>query len=117
MAVETVDEWRALCARVGAGAPSLCLDVGHLYVTGEGTPAEIIAAHVDDLVQVHLEDMRRGVHEHLPPGEGDVDFAEVRNALQDHGYRGAVCFELSRSSHEAPRVVRLCRDAWGSARR
>jgi sugar phosphate isomerase/epimerase len=112
MAIDTVAAYRALCDRLGADAPRLCLDVGHLYVTGEGAPDEIIAARRHDLAQVHLEDMRRSVHEHLPPGSGDVDFQGVRQALAAAGYAGAVCFELSRSSHMAPEALELCRRAW-----
>ena len=112
MAIETVAQYEELADACGAEAPALCLDVGHLYVTGEGEPGPIIEAWAGRLAQVHVEDMRRGVHEHLPPGEGDVDFDGIRTALERVGYRGAVCFELSRSSHEAPRTVALCRDVW-----
>lgn len=114
MAVETVKDYAGLCAELGQ-PPRLCLDVGHLYVTGEGEPADILAAHGDRVAQVHLEDIRRGVHEHLVPGEGDVDFAAVRRALEACGYAGPVCFELSRSSHMAPRALELCRTAWDRA--
>lgn len=115
MAVETVAEWAALRAALGDAGPALCLDIGHLYVTREGTPQEILAQHGTAVVQVHLEDIRYGVHEHLPPGQGDVDFGAVHAALRRVPYRGPVCFELSRSSHEAPRVVALCRDTWAAA--
>jgi sugar phosphate isomerase/epimerase len=115
MAIETVAAYDALAADLGGSAPALCLDIGHLYVTGELPPAEVIARCADRLAQVHLEDMRRGVHEHLPPGEGDVDFAAVRSALQRQGYAGPVCFELSRCSHRAPWAVAVCRAAWDAA--
>ena len=115
MAVGTVAEFEAVAASLGAGAPALCLDIGHLYVTGEAEPDAIIAAHAGRLAQVHIEDMVRGVHEHLPPGEGDVDFAAVRGALERHGYEGPVCFELSRSSHCAPAAMDLCMAAWTPA--
>ncbi|HLU39777.1 MAG TPA: sugar phosphate isomerase/epimerase family protein [Planctomycetota bacterium] len=116
MAVETCADYEAVAARLGREAPALCLDVGHLYVTGEGDPAQVIERHAARLRQVHLEDMRRGWHEHLPPGEGDVDFTAVRRALEHAGYRFAVCFELSRSSHAGPDMVRRCRAAWDAAR-
>ncbi len=112
MAVETCAQYEAIATALGTEAPALCLDVGHLYVTGEGEPGAIIARHATRLRQVHLEDMRRGQHEHLPPGDGDVDFPAVWRALQAAGYRGAVCFELSRSSHAAPDMLRRCRAAW-----
>lgn len=116
MAVATVAEYLALCAELGGAAPRLCLDVGHLYVTGEGEPAEVIPRVADRIRQVHLEDIRRGVHEHLLPGTGDVDFREVRTSLEKSGYDGPVCFELSRSSHQAPVAVRTCRATWENSR-
>ncbi|MCB9882421.1 MAG: sugar phosphate isomerase/epimerase [Planctomycetes bacterium] len=93
----------------------LTLDVGHLLVTGEGTVQDVLRSSPMRLVQVHLEDMKPGVHEHLAPGRGDVDFASTLRALQTSGYAGPVCWELSRSSHEAPEVVRLCRDVFRSS--
>jgi sugar phosphate isomerase/epimerase len=112
MAVETVGDWRRLGAVLGAGAPALTLDVGHLYAVWEGEPAEVIRSAAPDLAQVHLEDMPRGEHEHRLPGTGDVDFPAVLKALSEAGYRGPVCFELSRSSHLAPAAVATCREVW-----
>lgn len=117
MAVETVADWRRVRAALGAAAPELTLDVGHLYAVWEGEPAAVIAAVAPALRQVHLEDMRRGVHEHLLPGTGEVDFPVVLTALENVGYRGPVCFELSRSSHAAPAAVATCRDLWNRCSR
>lgn len=112
MAVETVAAYRELCLRLGVGAPDLTLDIGHLYAVWEGEPADAIGACAHRLAQVHLEDMRRGVHEHLLPGDGDVDFGAVLNALKKAGYDGPVCFELSRSSHRAPEALQQCKAVW-----
>jgi sugar phosphate isomerase/epimerase len=112
MAVATLAQWRSVQQALGAEAPALTLDVGHLYVEGEGDPVALTAAAVPWLAQVHLEDMRRGVHEHLVPGEGEVDFAGVHRALRQGGYQGPVCFELSRSSHMAPQALQRCADLW-----
>ncbi len=112
MAVETLAAYRELCLRLGPAAPSLTLDIGHLYAVWEGEPAHAIGACADRIAQVHLEDMRRGVHEHLLPGAGDVDFVSVLSALQVSGYKGPVCFELSRASHLGPMAVQACKDVW-----
>ena len=117
MAVETVQDYQTLCREIGEEAPSLTLDVGHLLVTAEGEPEDIIPLCGGNIVQVHLEDMKRGLHRHLPPGEGDMDFRAVRSALEQIGYRGTVCFELSRSSHRAPELVELCSRTWAGAGR
>ena len=114
MAVATVDRFQEVAGQLGEAGPALCLEVGHLFVTGEGAPRDIIPGVAGDLAQVHLEDMRAGVHEHLLPGEGEVDFGEVRQALTSVGYQGAVCFELSRHSHMAVDALNICQDAWRS---
>ncbi|MFE7329639.1 TIM barrel protein [Streptomyces sp. NPDC057565] len=45
--------------------------------------------------------MRRGTHEHLEFGEGEIDFPPVLCALDDAGYRGLVTVELPRHAHAA----------------
>ena len=113
MLLETVAE--VLDLRQELGEPELfglTLDIGHLYVTAEGLPADIIPGLGELLLQVHVEDMRHGIHEHLPPGEGDVDFAAVWASLEAVEYSGPVCWELSRSAHAAPEMLRRARWAF-----
>lgn len=108
MLVETVDGWGRLRARVeAAGAPPvrLALDVGHLLVTQERVPAEAVREFAPVLGTVALEDMKRGVHEHLPFGEGDVDVPSVLRELVRAGYDRLVCVELSRDAHRAHELV------------
>ncbi len=50
--------------------------------------------------------MKRGVHEHLPFGRGDMDLAAVVKALDESSYDGLVSVELSRSSSDAVRIAR-----------
>jgi sugar phosphate isomerase/epimerase len=114
MAVETVADWHRVRAALGGAAPALTLDIGHLYVVWEGDPVEVIAANAAHLAQVHLEDMRRGVHEHLVPGAGEVPFGQVLDGLAAAGYQGPVCFELSRASHMAPTAVATCAQVWAN---
>jgi ribosomal protein S12 methylthiotransferase accessory factor len=49
--------------------------------------------------------MRRGVHDHLPLDEGDVDLPAVLRALRDVGYDRLVTLELSRDGHRAHEMV------------
>ncbi len=112
MALETFADYERVRAALGADAPQLTLDIGHLYAVWEGEPAEIVARAAPFMAQVHLEDHRRGVHEHLLPGDGEVDFEVVLKALDDSGYSGSVCFELSRQSHCAPTAVATCQELW-----
>ncbi len=50
--------------------------------------------------------MRRGVHDHLMFGEGEIDFPPILQALREVGYTGGVHVELSRHSHDAVRTAR-----------
>ena len=112
MAVETVADYLDMRAELGEAAPELTLDVGHLYAVWEGEPDKVIERAAPFLAQVHLEDHRRGVHEHLLPGDGEVDFDSVLRALAKTGYEGSCCFELSRHSHCAPSALTVCREVW-----
>lgn len=112
MALETLEDYLSLREDLGVEAPELTLDIGHLYAVWEGEPRLVIDRAAPFIAQVHLEDHRRGAHEHLLPGDGEVDFSAALAALGRGGYSGPVCFELSRHSHCAPRAVRACRDVW-----
>jgi L-ribulose-5-phosphate 3-epimerase len=98
-------EWLHACmmSRSNFG---LTLDVGHVHCQGEGPIADHIRRWRDVLWNVHIEDMRRGVHEHLMFGEGELDFPPILRALADVGYEGGVFVELSRHSHDAVNTAR-----------
>ncbi|MEU7875699.1 sugar phosphate isomerase/epimerase family protein [Dactylosporangium sp. NPDC049140] len=107
MLVETIDDWERLRADLGAPVHfGLTLDIGHCQCL-ESVPAdECVRKAAGSLVNVQIDDMRRGVHEHLEFGQGEVDFPPVLRALSDIGYGGLVCVELPRHSHAAPAVAR-----------
>lgn len=103
MLAETVDDYYRL--RTAAPALRLALDTGHCLVTNDRDPAAAVAETAAHLGTVAVEDMRRGVHEHLPFGEGDVDVPAVLAALDAVRFRGLVTVELSRDSHRAHEMV------------
>jgi L-ribulose-5-phosphate 3-epimerase len=59
-----------------------------------------------DVVNVHAEDMRRPVHEHLPFGQGEMDYRPILAALDEIDYGGLINVELSRDGHRAPDMAR-----------
>ena len=101
-----LDAWRELRARVPHPRLALTLDLGHVLCEPGGDPAAAVRAHAKDLVNVQAEDMKRGVHEHLPFGRGDLDLPAALRALAEAGYGGLVAVELSRDSHRAADAVR-----------
>ncbi|HAN99375.1 MAG TPA: sugar phosphate isomerase/epimerase [Planctomycetaceae bacterium] len=101
MAIDTMGRFSRLLEWFDAPRLKLTLDIGHLYCQGEVPLADPIRRWADRLVNIHLEDMRAGVHEHLMFGEGEIAFAPVLNVLREIDYRGPVHVELSRHAHEA----------------
>jgi L-ribulose-5-phosphate 3-epimerase len=106
MLVDSMQAFEELLARIDAPNLRLTLDIGHLQCQGEAPIADVIHRWAQRLANVHIEDMRRGVHEHLMFGEGEIDFPPVLQALQQVGYTGGVYVELSRHSHEGPAAAR-----------
>ena len=106
MLVEDIAGWRRLHADLGAPPGfGITLDIGHCRCLEELSVPECVAAVADHLVNVQIDDMRRGVHEHLEFGTGEIDFPPVLRALSGAGYRGLVAVELPRHSHAAPTVA------------
>ncbi|MEE7475070.1 sugar phosphate isomerase/epimerase family protein [Methylobacterium hispanicum] len=101
MLIETLDDYAAL----GIEGLRLALDTGHCLVTGEREPAAAVHEFADRIGTVAIEDMARGVHVHLPFGEGDMDVPGVLNALEAVNYEKLICVELSRESHRADRMI------------
>jgi sugar phosphate isomerase/epimerase len=117
MFVDTMPKFAELFGRVDHPAFGLTLDVGHLHCLGEMPLLPHLERWRGRLWNVHLEDMRRGVHDHLMFGEGEMDFGEVLGALRAE-YQGGVHVELSRHSHDAVETARramgvLSRTRWG----
>ena len=101
MLIETLDDWASLAIP----GLRLALDTGHCLVTGERDPAAAVREFAPHLGTVAIEDMARGVHIHLPFGEGDMDIPGVLQALKDIAFDRLVCVELSRESHRADTMI------------
>jgi D-psicose/D-tagatose/L-ribulose 3-epimerase len=114
MLIETLDDYAELAR--DRPALRLALDTGHCLVTQEREPAAAVREFADRLGTVALEDMKRGVHIHLPFGEGDMDVPAVLDALEAIGFDRLVCLELSRDSHRADTMVPAALDYQRSCR-
>jgi sugar phosphate isomerase/epimerase len=112
MLVDSLAAWDRLREAVGHPAFGLTLDVGHVPCTETISPAEAIRRYDGHLLNVHLDDTRGGVHEHLQIGEGEIDWPGTARALRDVGFSGIAAFELSRHSHAAPQTAREAMDRW-----
>ena len=101
MFIDTMARFDDIRQRVNHPLLGLTLDVGHVHCLSDGDVGAHVRRYRDILFNVHIEDMRRGVHEHLMFGEGEMDFAAVFAALRAIDYTGPVHVELPHHSHNA----------------
>ena len=69
------------------------LDLGHAICAGED-PVESFKALKGRVTGMHIEDIKGTKHQHLVPGEGDVDFAALLGGLRKAGWSGHLICEL-----------------------
>ncbi|MDH6180635.1 sugar phosphate isomerase/epimerase [Microbacteriaceae bacterium SG_E_30_P1] len=107
MRVETVAD--ALALREELGNPDrlgITVDLGHCVAVEPGGVVDALRSAGDLLVNVQVDDMMPGVHEHLELGTGQLDLALAFRTLSEIGYDGVAAIELPRHSHAAPRLAR-----------
>jgi len=100
MFVENLDQYDKLKEKTNHEYFKLTLDLGHALIT-EKSVSKAIWDYKNDIVNIHLEDMKKDKHDHLFFGEGEMDFQKIFNDLKDIKYSGQVNIELSRHSHNA----------------
>ena len=103
MLVETVAD--ALRLREELGSPEafgITVDLGHCVAVEPDGVVGALRAAGDLLVNVQVDDMLPGVHEHLELGQGRLDLAAALATLRELGYEGVAAIELPRHSHDAP---------------
>ena len=122
MIVETAEEIATFCEATRPEV-GLLLDTGHAYAAGADY-GEILRRFGDRVVHIHLKDVRRdvldwarkidvtfnsAVREGLftVPGDGSVDFSEIRKFIRSSGYSGWVVVEAEQDpAKAAPRFIR-----------
>ncbi len=107
MFIDTLDRYDELKRRLGGtGCLGLTLDIGHCRCLETQSVPDCVRRAAPDLVNVQIEDMRRGTHEHLEFGQGEIEFEPVLKELAVIGYEGLISVELPRHSHAAPEIAR-----------
>jgi sugar phosphate isomerase/epimerase len=106
MFIDTFARFAALDARVRHPLFDLTVDVGHVHCLESGDVSTHLLSWSRRIANVHIEDMVRGVHEHLMFGEGTMNFPPIVAALRTGGYQGGLHVELSRHSHMGVEAVR-----------
>jgi fructoselysine 3-epimerase len=102
--VETTEELLGWIDRMGSPRLGANLDIGHAVCSGED-PAESIRKLTGRIWNLHIEDIQGRKHYHLIPGQGDIDFAAVAEALNAIGYDRWATVELYTQSAEPDRAA------------
>ena len=110
MFIDTTSRFERLKQWIDSPNLKMTMDVGHLYCLHEVPIADYLHRFADQIVNVHIEDMKAGIHEHLMFGEGDMSFPPIIKALKSIGFSGGIHVELSRHSHDAPNVAQKAFD-------
>lgn len=70
------------------------VDTGHANLGDLGAPRALRMAG-KYLITTHLQDNHGERDEHLPPGDGLIDWGDCAKALQEIGYQGCLMLELT----------------------
>ncbi len=74
----------------------ICLDTGHAHLAGDlETVTHKLSGH---LWTVHANDNRGHHDDHLPPGDGAIDWKRLLLQLDRTGYRGVLILEIAGSN-------------------
>lgn len=101
MLIDTMGRFEKLVSAMDHPFFGLTLDVGHVHCLNDGDVCDHIRRWKDVLWNIHIEDMKRGMHEHLMFGDGEMEFAPLFSTLKEIQYTGPIHVELSRHSHVA----------------
>ena len=85
----TVEEWRYYFEAINSPAFKLSFTVNHAHLVPDGVAGFVDAIDMARVEEVRLADCWRNGHEvHLPPGKGDLDFADMFRRVEAGGFTG-----------------------------
>jgi len=85
----TLEEWHWYYSRIDSPALGLAFTANHAHLVPEGVAGFVAAMPIGRVKEVRLADcLRNGVEQHLRPGEGDFDFADLFARLEAKGFAG-----------------------------
>ena len=103
----SIDDLNYVIDEVGSDVFGICLDTGHLNVTGTSTQREFILKAGKRLKALHIANNDGTADQHLAPfTRGSVDFFEVVKTLREIGYEGIFNYEIGGESGYCPVPVK-----------
>lgn len=110
MLIDTLGRFQRMLHLLDVPTLGLTLDIGHAFCSGEVPLDAEIEKWRDKLVNVHISDAKSGLHQHLPPGDGQINFGLVFDSLVRNGYSGPVHVDLEAHSHIGADMAKRCHD-------
>ena len=85
----TLAEWQYYYQAIRSPALGLAFTVNHAHLVPEGVAGFVDALDMARVEEVRLADCwRNGDEAHLPPGAGDLDFADMFRRVEAKGFAG-----------------------------
>jgi sugar phosphate isomerase/epimerase len=90
----TIADQLRITSEVRRDNVGICIDVGHANVGMKVKPADVIRRVGSLTWALHLHDNDGTGDQHLPPGRGNIDWADVVKALEEIRYEGSLNIEF-----------------------
>jgi sugar phosphate isomerase/epimerase len=88
-----VEELVAIVDGASSEAVGICMDTGHCNLSGN--VVEWIRALGSRIISIHLHDNDGSDDQHLPPGEGSINWLAFASALREIGYSQPITLEVA----------------------
>ena len=75
------------------------VDLGHVFIC-DPDPLDALRRFGDKMVHGHISGMPSGVHDHLLPGEGDMDLVEYIRVLREMDFDGGLALDLYKYDYD-----------------
>jgi sugar phosphate isomerase/epimerase len=87
------DDFAWILAQLPGEGVGVCIDTSHCSLGG--FLFDVLGRFAPRLVHLQASDNRGATDDHLPPGEGVIDWTRCREALEAADYRGVFMLEVS----------------------
>ena len=97
--VGTSAAMRRLLAEIPSPNFAANVDLGHVFIC-DPDPLDALHRFGDKMVHGHISGMPTGIHDHLLPGEGDMDLVEYIRILREMGFDGGLALDLYKYDYD-----------------
>jgi len=97
------DDMAWLLETLSGSGVGWCMDTGHAFLSGE--MYKLIRRLAPHLRMCHIHDNRSQYDDHLPPGQGLIDWVHLLKELSHTGFPGLLMLELAYHANQPRSVV------------